>query len=135
MTDYIHKVQYYETDKMGIVHHSNYIRWFEEARIDWLSKIGCDMKYIEDEGVMIPVVSVECKYRAMVSFGEDVVIKVGIDKFNGTRIDVSYEIYDKESGELRTTGKSSHCFINKEGKLISIKKDRPDMYEKMLKAI
>lgn len=40
MTEYIHKVQYYETDKMSIVHHSNYIRWFEEARIDWLEKAG-----------------------------------------------------------------------------------------------
>ena len=43
MKDYIHKVQYYETDKMAIVHHSNYIRWFEEARVDWLTQIGCYM--------------------------------------------------------------------------------------------
>ena len=55
MTEYIHKVQYYETDKMSIVHHSNYIRWFEEARIDWLEKAGCDMKTIEAAGVLIPL--------------------------------------------------------------------------------
>lgn len=45
---YTHKAQYYETDQMGIVHHSNYIRWFEEARVDFFEKIGCSYKDIED---------------------------------------------------------------------------------------
>ena len=40
MKPYIHKVQYYETDKMGITHHSNYIRWMEEARVDFMEQIG-----------------------------------------------------------------------------------------------
>ena len=50
MKKYIHKVNYYETDKMGITHHSNYIRWMEEARIDFLEQIGFSYDKLEKEG-------------------------------------------------------------------------------------
>ena len=133
MRDYIHKVQYYETDKMAIVHHSNYIRWFEEARVDWLEQIGCPMQSIEKEDVMIPVMSVTCNYHSMVRFGDEVAVKVKIAKFNGVKIEIEYEIVDVATGELRTTGSSTHCFIDGNGKLMSLKKSKPEMYECMMK--
>lgn len=133
MKDYIHKVQYYETDKMAIVHHSNYIRWFEEARVDWLEQIGCTMQTIEAAGVLIPVMSVTCNYHSMVRFGDEVAVKIKIGKFNGIKIEIEYEIRDVATGELRTTGASSHCFIDNDGKLISLKKSKPEIYEKLLK--
>ncbi len=134
MRDYIHKVQYYETDKMGIVHHSNYIRWFEEARVDWLEQIGCTMQSIEADGVLIPVMSVTCNYHSMVRFGDEVAVAIKISKFNGVKIEMEYEIRDVATGELRTTGSSSHCFIDKDGKLISLKKSKPEMYETLMQA-
>lgn len=134
MRDYIHKVQYYETDKMGIVHHSNYIRWFEEARVDWLEQIGCTMQSIEADGVLIPVMSVTCNYHSMVRFGDEVAVAIKISKFNGVKIEMEYEIRDVATGELRTTGSSSHCFIDKDGKLISLKKSKPEMYETLMHA-
>ena len=60
---YQHKVQYYETDKMGIVHHSNYIRWMEEARIDFLDSIDFGFAMLESQGVISPVIGVECDYK------------------------------------------------------------------------
>lgn len=135
MKDYVHKVQYYETDKMAIVHHSNYIRWFEEARVDWLEQIGCTMESIEEEGVLIPVMSVTCNYHSMVHFGESVIVKLRVEKFNGIKIEMAYEIVDEKTGELRTTGTSTHCFIDNEGKLLSLKKSRPEMYEKLRRAM
>lgn len=132
MRDYIHKVQYYETDKMAIVHHSNYIRWFEEARVDWLIQIGYPMEKVEKEGVLIPVMSVTCNYHSMVRFGDNVIVRLKVDKFNGIKMEIAYEIIDEKTGELRTTGSSSHCFIDNEGKLLSLKKSRPAMYEKFL---
>lgn len=131
MQDYIHKVQYYETDKMAVVHHSNYIRWFEEARVHWLEQIGCPMPVIEAADVMIPVMSVNCNYRSMVRFGERVIVKLKIAKFNGIKIEIEYEIVDEETGELRTTGNSTHCFIDGKGNLLSLKKHRPEIYEKL----
>ena len=57
MNPYLHKVQYYETDKMGITHHSNYVRWMEEARVDFLSQIGWDYARIEESGIISPVLN------------------------------------------------------------------------------
>ena len=131
MTECIHKVQYYETDKMSIVHHSNYIRWFEEARIDWLEKAGCDMKTIEATGVLIQVLSVTCNYNSMVRFGDNVIVKTKVETFNGAKVVFNYEIVDESTGELRNTGSSTHCFIDESGKLISLKKYNVEMYEKL----
>ena len=63
MTPCEHKVQYYETDGMGIVHHSNYIRWFEEARVDLLEKLGYGYDRIEAEGFSSPVLEVACQLQ------------------------------------------------------------------------
>ena len=135
MRDYIHKVQYYETDKMAIVHHSNYIRWFEEARVDWLDQIGCTMQHIEEEGVVSPVMSVTCNYHSMVRFGDEVAVKVRIAKFNGVKLEIEYEIRNRATDELCTTGVSTHCFMDAEGKLLSLKKSKPEMYEKLSRGL
>ena len=63
MRNYTRKVYYYETDRMGIVHHSNYIRWFEESRIYFLEKAGFPYEKMEETGVMIPVLSAACEYK------------------------------------------------------------------------
>lgn len=59
--NYVHTVQYYETDKMGITHHSNYIRWMEEARTAFLAEKGWPYDRLEKDGVFSPVVSVNCR--------------------------------------------------------------------------
>ena len=126
---YEHKVQYYETDKMGIVHHSNYIRWFEEARVDYLEQVGHPYESVEKAGVICPVLSVECKYRTMTHFGDRVLVKLWVEKFNGVRLVIGYEISDKETGEVRCTGSSSHCYLNEEGKLVNLKKVDEKLYQ------
>ena len=70
ITAYRHRVQYYETDQMKVVHHSNYIRWFEEARTDFLEKSGFSYAWMEEQGIIIPVLSVSAEYKAMVHYGE-----------------------------------------------------------------
>ena len=75
---YQHKVQYYETDQMGIVHHSNYIRWFEEARTDYMEKMGMGYDQMEEKGILSPVLSVDAEYLQMVHFGGTVTIEVFI---------------------------------------------------------
>ena len=67
----LHKVQYYETDQMGVVHHSNYIRWFEEARAEWMEAVGLPYARLEAEGIASPVLSVACAYRRPVRYGRD----------------------------------------------------------------
>ena len=67
---YEHVVQYYETDRMDCVHHSNYIRWFEEARIDWMRQQGYGCRELEDQGLIIPVVDASAKYLRSVLFDD-----------------------------------------------------------------
>ncbi len=126
MNTYQHKVQYYETDKMGIVHHSNYIRWMEEARIDFLSQIGWDYKKLEDMGVISPVTAVECKYKVSTRFADMVVIAVSIEEFKGVKLKLQYEM--KKDEEIVCEGRSEHCFLNEEGQLINLKREYPDFY-------
>ncbi|MGI6069665.1 MAG: acyl-CoA thioesterase [Blautia sp.] len=124
-----HKAQYYETDQMGIIHHSNYIRWFEEARVYLLEQIGCPYHRLEEEGILSPVLEITCQYHSMVHFGDLVDIRVFVETFNGIKLSFGYEIRDHETGEVRTTGTSRHCFMDKEGNLISLKRSHPAIYE------
>ena len=81
MNKYIHKVNNYETDKMGVTHHSNYIRWMEEARIDFLNKIGFGYKKLEEDGIISPVIGVECEYKMPTTFDDSIEIDVGVEEF------------------------------------------------------
>lgn len=125
MKAYEHQAQYYETDQMGIIHHSNYIRWFESARIWYMNQIGVDYRDMEESGIISPVLSVQCTYKSMVHFGDVVEIVPKVEKYNGVKLELSYQVLDKQSGELRTDGTSSHCFLNKDGRPLSLKKASP----------
>ena len=124
------KPHYYETDKMGIVHHSNYIRWFEEARIAYMEEKGYPYEKMEETGVMIPVTEVDCKYRIPVKFGQEVLIHTKIDRFDGLRLIISYEIRDKITDKVHVTGHSEHCFVDaKTFRPIRLNKNHPEMAE------
>lgn len=135
MKDYIRKVQYYETDRMGIVHHSNYIRWFEEARIFYMEKMGYSYSEMEKTGIMIPVLGVNAVYKSGACYGDTVRIKTTVKSITSVKLSFSYEIVDNKTGELRVKGSSDHCFVNSAFKPCSIKKTMPNFYEKCLNMI
>lgn len=126
--EYLHTVQYYETDAMQIVHHSNYIRWMEEARLAFLKKIGLAYDQMEESGVIIPVLSASCEYKKATIYGETVKIIPKIDSFNGLKFSVSYEITTEDGSVIHAVGSTSHCFLNKEMKPVNVKKCAPDIY-------
>lgn len=132
---YKRTANYYETDQMGIIHHSNYIRWFEEARIDMLEQLGIGYAQMEKEGILIPVLSVECEYRRVVHFYDQVEIRVKLLSFTGVKMEIGYEIFDEKTGELCTTGKTSHCFLDRDLKLVMIKRQKPHIYEVLKSAV
>lgn len=126
---YRHKVQYYETDQMGVVHHSNYIRWFEEARTDFMEQMGMGYDEMERRGLVSPVLSVEADYLRMVYFGESVTIETKIREYNGIKMTVEYEIVDDKTAMVHCRGLTKHCFLNGKGRPVSLKKDFPDFHE------
>ena len=125
---YRHKVNYYETDKMGITHHSNYIRYMEEARVAYLAEVGWDYDRIESLGIISPVLSVECQYKKMTTFPETITIDVGVAEFGGVRLKMKYTMKN-ESDEIVCTATSEHCFLDKSGAPIRMKKDYPEFYQ------
>jgi len=132
---YMRQPNYYETDQMGIIHHSNYIRWFEEARIDFFAQIGLPYEKIEAAGILIPVLSVSCEYCQAVHFHEEIEIHSHLKKFNGIKMAFAYEVIGAQTGILHTTGSSSHCFTTKELRPLSLKKNMPDAYKLLLNYI
>ena len=126
--EYIHTVQYYETDKMGITHHSNYIRWMEEARIDMLAQIGWDYAKLESLGIVSPVVSVTCDYKRPTTFSDKVTVSVVMKDFGGVKYTFEYEMKNQH-GTVVCVGSSLHALFNTEGKPIRMKRDYPQLYE------
>lgn len=124
-------VNYYETDRMGIVHHSNYIRYFEEARLDMLANLQMDYPTIEASGIMIPVTFVDCQYLKPLRYGDEMKIESRLTRYNGIKMEVGYEIYNNKTGELCTTGKSGHCFLYPDMKPVRMKRDFPKLYQSL----
>lgn len=116
------KVNYYETDRMGIVHHSNYIRYLEEARCYFLEILNIPYSKFEDEGIMIPVLNVNCSYKNHVTFNDVILIKVFIKEFNGVKMTIGYNVVDKKNNNPVLIAETKHCFTNNNLRPISLKK-------------
>lgn len=125
---YSRKINYYETDGMKIVHHSNYIRFLEEARIYYMDKIDLPYNKMEEEGVMIPVTSVNCTYKHPCKFNDEIEIEVKIKEYTGVKLVIEYEIINKTTDLLAVIAETKHCFTDKNMKPISLKKVKPNMH-------
>ena len=124
------KINYYETDKMGVVHHSNYIRFLEEARCDLLEEVGMPYEVLEQNGIIIPVLEVKCEYKKHVTFGDTIIITPHVREYNGVRLSVSYDVIDKKTGMVVINAETKHCFTNMELRPINMKKKFPDFSKK-----
>ena len=127
MEAYIHRVAYYETDRMGITHHSNYIRWMEEARVDFMDQIGWNFARMEAEGITSPVLGVECRYRKPTTFEDRVAVEVTLPEYNGIRSTFGYTMRkldaDGTPGHVVFTGTSQHCFVGPDGRPMRVDRE------------
>ena len=142
-TVYPRKANYYETDMMGVVHHSNHIRYFEESRIFFMRNIGCDVMEMEQKGIIIPNVDAYGRYFKPIRFGDEVEIEVRLTKFTGAVMEYHYtaRLKDmmeyhytarlKDSGEIAATGHTQHCFVDKDFKPMSLRRKFPEYYARI----
>ena len=122
---YVRKVQYYETDMMGIAHHANYVHWMEEARIDFMDQLGFPYARMEAEGVLSPVKALTCEYKHPCAFGDEISIIVSVESFNGVVLTIAYDMRNQE-GETVCSARSEHVFINRQGRFVRIRRDMPE---------
>lgn len=127
MFQYERKIQYHETDKMGISHHSNYVKWMEEARVAFLDSINLPFQAIEARGIASPVMGLSIAYKKPTTFGDTVLIEVAMTKYTGVQLEVGYTIRLASTGIVAATAASKHCFLQN-GRVISLQRADPEMH-------
>ncbi len=128
MMTYERKAYYHETDQMGVIHHSNYLRWLEEARIFFLDNLGLSYKKMEEIGIISPVVSIKLDYIKPVHFDDYVLIDMKVIKYTGVKMIFEYVIRDKNTNDVMVRAESSHCFTDGKN-VISFKRKYPEYHK------
>ena len=105
------RVRYAETDQMGVVYHGNYAEYFEMGRVEWLRNLGLTYKFMEQNGVMLPVVSLLMNYKKPARYDDLLTVRTIFKKQESVKIEFDYEILN-EAGELLTTGNSVLVFVD-----------------------
>lgn len=106
------RVRYSETDQMGVVYHGNYVQYFEVGRVEWLRNKGISYKWMEENGIMLPVVSLTMNYKKPARYDELLTLKTFLKNKTTVKIEFDYELYN-ENEELLTTANSILVFVNK----------------------
>lgn len=106
------RVWYVDTDQMGIVHHSNYIKYYEEARSAFMRHIGVSYAEMEARGVMMPILRVESNYKRPARYDDLLTVRLIIKEVPMARFTGEYEVYNAQ-GELLNTGSTTLGFLNK----------------------
>jgi len=113
---------------MGIVHHSNYIRWLEESRIDFMEQIGYGYDRVSEHGIDFAVLGVAVDYKQSVRFNDIVEIHLTISELTAVRMSIKYKIL--RNGVICATGETRHCAIHsKKHKVVSLQKEIPELFD------
>ncbi|WP_094606386.1 Putative esterase [Sporomusa silvacetica DSM 10669] len=118
------KVRFVETDMMGVVHHSNYFRWFEMARVEYLRQIGVLLTDMMADNIVFPITEVDCKYRSSAKFDDYILIEAVLAEATKVKLVFTYRVLKEADGTLLATGSTQNVFTNNQGKIIRL----PDKY-------
>ncbi len=128
LESYVRVVNYYETDQMQVVHHSNYARYLEEARLHLMDQVGLSYDKLEEMGIIIPVLELHDYYTKSITYGDVIEIKPTIIKLSPVRFTLKYVIFRSGTDEVLHTAQTSHAFVDKEFKPMNLKKAFPEVY-------
>lgn len=123
------RVRYQETDQMGVVYHANYLTWFEVGRTEWIRSYGITYRQLEEKGLLLPVVDIHCKYMHPAKYDDEVIVRTSIGDFSSGKIVFHYEVVHAETDVVLSKGSSTHLWVNKEMKRVSLKRVYPEFYE------
>ncbi len=123
------RVRYYETDAMQIVHHSNYLRWFEVGRTEYLRAAGMTYRSLEDMGLGCPLVGSRCRYHKASRYDDLVTVQAWIKHYTGVRLTMGYIVW--VDGQPICDGETDHAFVMN-GRPVSVSRCLPDIHAGML---
>ncbi len=124
------KVRFVETDMMGVVHHANYLRWFEMARVAYLRACGITLNELMDAGVIFPITEVEAHYKNSCTFDDDFEVQVRMSAFNKAKMEFEYKVIRLRDGAVAVEGHTRNVFTSRDGHIIRLE---PHWYEKIYK--
>jgi len=126
-----HRVNFFDTDTMGVVHHSNYIRWFEIGRVEFLRKAGITLNELMSDGYSFPIVNVDAKYISPARFDDELIIETTPIALTKAKMEFTYRILSKQEAKVLVTGMSKNVFTSlKTGKVVRL----PEKYHLKLTA-
>jgi len=128
------RARYSETDQMGVIYHANYFNWFEIGRTSFFRNLGYDYKQLENEGVLLPVIDVGCKYIVSAKYDDEIIIETYIENLKGVKIKYKYNIIRKRDNLLLAEGYTLHAFVNKNLRPINFKKKYNELWNKLNEA-
>lgn len=105
------RVRYAETDQMGIVYYGNYAQYFEVGRVEWLRKLGVSYKSMEEEGLLLPVLSLNVNFKKSARYDDVIKVKTQLVKIPSATIEFDYEITN-EAGDILTLGNTVLVFMD-----------------------
>lgn len=109
------RVRYAETDRMGLLHHANYLIYFEQARIDLLRQLGGSYKDLEDNGYLLVLMKLEVKYKAPAYFDDTLTIRTTVTRTSLVRLEHKYEVF--RDGQVIAEGATTLACVDKNGKI------------------
>lgn len=121
------RARYAETDAMGIVHHRNYLVWFEVGRVEYMRQLGTNYAEVEKSGHFFAVSEIGARYLAPAHFDEAIEIRTWLEEIHSRTIAFRYEVSNADTGERLVTGFTRHICINSQGKVTGIPKDVRDL--------
>ncbi len=132
MRPYQHEVKYYECDRMGVTHHSNYVRFMEEARIDWMDQLGYGFERMEAEGIVSPVIAISCNYKRSTTFKDLVEVEVKVGEMSELKISFNYTM--RVGGKVVCTASSTHCFLEA-GRPVALQERFPQLHAAIIESL
>ena len=128
-----HRVYYYDTDKMGVVYHSNYLKWMEVARTEFFRDI-LPYSTLEEMGVMLPVKTLNIEYFNSVKYDELIKIKIKLLEFSKIKIKFLYEIYDESFTQIKAKAETVNVFTDADGNLKRLSGEAADLFGNYIQA-
>ena len=123
----LYRVKFYDTDTFGIVHHSNYIRWFETGRVEFLRTLGIDLNEMMSDGILFPIVEVGAKFHAPAKFDDELEIETTAEALTKAKMKFNYVIRKCGDEKILAEGNSTNVFTH-DGKICRL----PEKYSSRL---
>jgi acyl-CoA thioester hydrolase len=108
------RVRYAETDQMAVVYYANYINWFEVGRTEMLRQLGLTYREMEEDGMVLPVVEVKCRYKHPARYDDEITIRTWVVQLRASFLRFQYEVVRKSDERLLAEGESVHVVVGRD---------------------